>query len=257
MRSVYGPIDSWRLKRSLGVDLISQEGRVCTFDCIYCQIKRCQEITSQRRDFVEVQEVRDELVEALERIGDCVDYLTLSGMGEPTLAANLDEAIDMLGRVSDKPRAILTNGSLLHLEEVRRALRKLDYVIISLDSADERSFEDVNRPHEDIRFDDMIEGFRTFGENFDGTFAVEVMIVQENKALAEQIAELIRDLKVDEVQINTPLRPAVVEPLSEEDLREMKKYFEETGVKMVYEAKRTDTPDLDEDEIIRRGRSEG
>ncbi len=255
MKTVYGPIDSWRLQRSLGIDLISQEGRVCTFDCIYCQIKRCQEITAQRRKFVKIEEVREELVEALQKIGDKVDYLTLSGMGEPTLAANLDEGVEMIGEVSNKPRAILTNGSLLNLEDVRRSLEKLDYVIASLDAAGKESFAKVNGPHEDIDFDEMIEGFGTFGERFDGTFALELMLVQENKHLVEEMADLVSGLKVDEVQLNTPLRPAVVEPLKEEELEEMKKYFEDVSTKMVYEAKRTDTPDLNEDEIIRRGRS--
>lgn len=256
MKTIYGPIDSWRLKCSLGIDLISQEGRVCSFNCIYCQIKRCQEVTSQRRNFVEIYDVKKELVEALEKVGDRVDYLTLSGMGEPTLAANLGKAIDMLEKVSDKPKAILTNGSFLHLEEVRKELQKLDYVITSLDSAGKESFKRINDPHEEIHFDEMIEGFKTFGDSFGGTFAAEVMVTQVNKDLIRDIAELTRELNIDEVQLNTPLRPAVVEPLKEKDLKEMKKYFEDIPIKMVYEAKRTDTPDLDEDEIIRRGRSE-
>jgi len=169
MKYIYGPIDSWRLKRSLGVDLISEEGRVCSFNCIYCQISKCQELTSKRRKFVEIKEVREELVEALELVGDKVDYLTLSGIGEPTLASNLPEAVEMLKEVSDKPKAILTNSSLLNLEEVRKPLERLDYVIASLDAVDEDSFQKVNNPVEGIHFDEIIEGLRVFGENYSGT----------------------------------------------------------------------------------------
>ncbi len=255
MRSVYGPIDSWRLKRSLGVDLISEEGRVCTFNCIYCQITRCQELTSTRKKFVEIEEVREELLTALKKVGDKVDYITLSGMGEPTLASNLSEGVDMLEEVSDKPKAILTNGSLLHVEEVRRPLKRLDYVIASLDAADEESFEKVNDPAEGISFDSTLEGLRAFGKEHPGKFAVEMMFIEENKHLVEQMAELIDEIEVDEVQLNTPLRPSVVEPLKEEELKEMESHFDGVETKMVYEAKRTDTPDLDEEEVIRRGRS--
>jgi len=255
MRYVYGPIDSWRLKRSLGIDLISEKGRVCSFDCIYCQISRCQELTSRRRKFVEIEEVREELVEALELVGDKVDYLTFSGMGEPTLASNLLDAVEMLKEVSDKPKAVLTNSSLLHLEEVHRALERLDYVIASLDTVDEKSLQEVNNPAEAICFDNIMEGLRKFGENYGGTFAIEIMFVEENKHQVEKMADLVDPLNVDEVQLNTPLRPSVVEPLKEEELREMEKHFDFVSTKMVYRAKRTDTPDLDEEEVIRRGRA--
>jgi len=256
MRSVYGPIDSWRLKRSLGVDLISEKGRVCSFDCIYCQISRCQELTSKRRKFVEVEELREELIEALGMVGDNFDYLTLSGMGEPTLATNLKEAVEMLEEVSDKPKAILTNSSLLHLEEVQRPLKRLDYMIASLDAVDEESLEKINNPADGISFDKIIEGLRAFGENFSGTFAIEIMFVEENKQFVEKMADFVVDyLEADEVQLNTPLRPSVVEPLKEEELKEMESCFEGVKTKMVYEAKRTETPDLDEDEVIRRGRA--
>lgn len=255
MKAVYGPIDSWRLGRSLGIDLINQEGRVCTFDCIYCQIKKCQEVTSRRKEFVEIEYVKEELLETLEKVENQVDYLTFSGMGEPTLAKNLDEAVDMLEEVSDKPKAILTNGSLLSLKKVRRPLRKLDYVIASLDAVGKKSFERVNNPDDEIHFDEMIEGLRRFSEKYPGTLAVELMLIEENKHLIEEMAALVNRLGVNEVQLNTPLRPAVVEPLKEKELEEMKKYFEGVTTKMVYEVKRTNTPTLDEDEIIRRGRT--
>jgi len=255
MKYIYGPIDSWRLKRSLGVDLISEEGRVCSFNCIYCQISKCQELTSKRRKFVEIKEVREELVEALDLVGDKVDYLTLSGIGEPTLASNLPEAVEMLKEVSDKPKAILTNSSLLNLEEVRKPLERLDYVIASLDAVDEDSFQKVNNPVEGIHFDEIIEGLRVFGENYSGTLAIEIMFVKENKHLVEQMVELIDQLNVDEVQLNTPLRPSVVEPLKERELKALESNFDEVRTKIVYEAKRTDTPNIDEEDVIKRGRS--
>ncbi|MFP3872474.1 MAG: radical SAM protein [Candidatus Natronoplasma sp.] len=257
MRSVYGPIDSWRLKRSLGVDLISREGRVCTFDCVYCQIRECEAVTSKRQEFVEIDEVRTELSEALNLVGGHTDYITFSGMGEPTLAKNLDEGIDMVREVSDKPVAMLTNGSLLHKKEVQKAVRRSDYVIASLDAPDQELLKKVNRPCEYIHFEDIVEGLKDFSEHFDERFALEVMLIEENFKQVAEIGELVEEMDVDEVQLNTPLRPSVVPPLKEEELKEAKKYFEGVETKMVYEAKRTETPKLDDKEVIRRGRPKG
>ncbi len=255
MRFIYGPIDSWRLKRSLGVDLISQEGRICSFDCIYCQIQRSQKLTSKRKEFVDIEEVRNELEEALEKVGDKTDYITFSGMGEPTLALNLDEAVEMVKDVSDKPIAVLTNGSLFHLKEVREALKKVDYVIASLDASNEMNFKTINEPDDDTDLQRIIEGYKKFGDEYGGTFAIEVMFVQQNKDSAEDIAELVKDMAADEVQLNTPLRPSIVEPLDESKLKKFEKYFQPLETKNVYEAKRTDTPNMEDVDVISRGRA--
>lgn len=254
METVYGPIDSWRLKRSLGVDLISQEKRVCSFDCVYCQIEECKEITTERRRFVNLKRVRAELNDALNKIGDKVDYVTLSGMGEPTLASNLSEGIDMLHDITEKPKAILTNGSLFHLEEVRKPLNDLDYVISSLDAGDSKTFDRVNNPTPEINFKDILKGYKIFSKNYDGRFAIEIMITKENKESISAIASLIRDFDVDEIQLNTPLRPSIVEPVKAKELKEIESDFQDVETKIVYEEKRTKTANLDEEEIIRRGR---
>ncbi|MEF8873701.1 MAG: radical SAM protein [Candidatus Thermoplasmatota archaeon] len=254
MRSVYGPIDSWRLKRSLGVDLISQEGRVCTFNCVYCQIKRCQAVTSKRQKFVELEDLRGELIEALEIVGDHTDYLTFSGMGEPTLASNLREGVEMVNEVSNKPTAILTNSSLLHKNEVRNTLDRLDYVIASLDASDQEILKTINRPDENIHFKDIVEGLKGFSERFQGKFALEIMVIEENFSQILEISRLAQEMDIDEIQLNTPLRPSVVPPLNEKELQTTKDHFEDFETKIVYEEKRTETPNLDDKEVIKRGR---
>ncbi|MBS3816713.1 MAG: radical SAM protein [Candidatus Thermoplasmatota archaeon] len=257
MKSVYGPIDSWRLDRSLGVDLISRKGKACPFDCVYCQIKKTDSVTSKRRKFVSIEELREELDQALKRVGDLTDYLTFSGMGEPTLASNLAEGVDMLKEISDKQVAILTNGGLLYREDVREALQGVDYVITSLDAPDQEILEKVNRPSRDITFEKISHGLKRFSETYGGKLAVEIMVIEENKDHISEIARKIEGLDIDEVQLNTPLRPSVVPPVSEEVLQEAKSYFESTETKMVYEEKRTDTPKLDDEEVIKRGRPKG
>ena len=87
---IYGPVASWRLGRSLGVDAISQKEKQCSFDCVYCQIGRAKPIARRRKIFVPTEDILDEL-KRLPRVP--LDYITFSGMGEPTLAKNIGELI--------------------------------------------------------------------------------------------------------------------------------------------------------------------
>ncbi len=257
MKRVYGPIDSWRLGASLGVDLISTEGRTCSFDCNYCQIEDLLELTVERRKFVEITEVREELVEALEKVGDHTDYITLSGVGEPTLTSNLDEGVNMLNEVSEKPKAILTNGSLFSLKEVRDALQGIDYVIAQLDAPNEKVFREINRPVDGIRFQDLLEGYEKFREEYGGRFALEMMFTERNKDLGKEMAGIADDLGVDEIQLNTPLRSSMESSLDEETMmKKIEKDFKglKADVRMVYREKRKGTEVLDSKEVIKRGR---
>ncbi len=254
MKYVYGPLNSWRLKRSFGVDLISTEGRTCSFDCEYCQIQNINEITSERREFVDLEEWGKEVEEGLRDVGENVDYLTFSGTGEPTLALNFPEAVDAVKEITDKPLAILTNGSFFNVEEVREALMKLDYVIAELDAPNEEIFKKVSRPAEGIEFDEIISGYKKFSERYNGKFALEVMFTPNNKDYAEEIAELARKISPDEIQLNTPLRPCPVEHLSQEELKRLEQYFTGLDTINVYDSKRTKTKMLNEEEVIRRGR---
>ena len=122
MKIVYGPIASWRLGRSLGVDLICSEKKICTFDCIYCQLKEGK-ITSQRDKFVSLEKVKKELKSALKQTTP--DVITFSGMGEPTLATNMYETTKFIREFTRLPIAILTNSSLMDNENVQNDLKKL------------------------------------------------------------------------------------------------------------------------------------
>ncbi|HEX54610.1 MAG TPA: radical SAM protein, partial [Candidatus Altiarchaeales archaeon] len=114
MNSVYGPVPSWRLGRSLGVDPICGK-KVCNFDCIYCQLGRTSR-KAERRKFVEADKVREDIERIIDKVS--ADVITLSGTGEPTLAENLNEIIDVIREMTDLPIAILTNSSLLHKNEI-------------------------------------------------------------------------------------------------------------------------------------------
>lgn len=233
---VYGPVSSWRLGRSLGVDLICQEkGKVCSFDCVYCSLGKTTDLTTKRRVFVPTELVARDLKKAMGKVE--ADVVTFSGTGEPTLAQNLGEAIKVAREISGLPIAVLTNSSLMTREDVRRDLAQADIVIGQLDAPNEELFKRISRPHEKIVFEDVIEGMKKFREESKGKFALEVMFVPENKDFSKQIAAIARTIKPDEVQINTPLRPSSVNPLAQEELDEIKKAFEGMNVRSVYEAK--------------------
>ena len=127
---LYGPVPSRRLGRSLGIDVVPF--KLCTLDCVYCQLGKTTRKTLQRGDLVPVEEIlaelKDRLAEGLE-----ADFLTIGGSGEPTLHSRLGELIDGIKKITDIPVAILTNGTLLYKQDVRADCAKADVVLPSLD----------------------------------------------------------------------------------------------------------------------------
>ena len=251
MKSIlYGPVASWRLGRSLGVDIVSTGKKVCPFDCVYCQLGQTVRPVVRRREFIATSELARELGE----IGDIeIDYATFSGMGEPTLASNLGEAIGLVRSVLGKPVAVLTNSSLMPREDVRRELAQADVVIAKVDAPDELLYRRVNRPMIRCNLEDIIEAVRLFRSEYQGKLAIQMMFVDTNKGTAAGMAELAAGLSPDEVQLNTPLRPCAVSPLSSDEMAAIKREFSGlNNVIMVYEASRPQVLPLDEAETLRR-----
>ena len=139
--AVYGPVDSWRVGRSLGVDVLCVDS-VCSFRCVYCQLGRINVHTCERRVYVPTERVLADLHRSDWRGADAV---TLSGSGEPTLAANLGEVVCAVKWLTGKPVVVLTNSAHLSDAEVRRDLARADSVFCKLDAADEETFRRVNR----------------------------------------------------------------------------------------------------------------
>ena len=204
-RYVFGPVPSRRLGRSLGVDLVPF--KVCTYDCIYCQLGRTTCKTTERKEWVPLNEVCASLRGALDTKPD---FITLSGSGEPTLFSRPGELIRSIKDLTDVPVAVLTNGSLLSVPEVRAGLLEADLVVPSLDAGNERLFRIVNRPHEDIAFDRMVEGLIAFRQEYGGRYWLEVLLLGGITAVpaeVERIAEIARRIGPDRVHLNTATRP--------------------------------------------------
>lgn len=252
MKSVYGPVASWRLGKSLGVDLICSEKKICSFDCIYCQLEKTDEITNQRDLFVSLNTVRKDLKNALKKISP--DVITLSGTGEPTLAKNMDEAIQMIRELSDLPLAILTNSSLFYDSSVRESLCKLDIIVAKLDASNQEIFQKINHPASGVTFEKTLNGIKKLRKDFSGKFALQIMFMKENKEYAYELAEFAREINPDEVQINTPLRYCPVKPLPKKELDEIEMKFTGLNTLSVYTSPRPKTRPLDKLELIKRRR---
>ncbi len=208
-KHVFGPVPSRRLGRSLGVDLVPF--KTCTYDCIYCQLGRTTCKTVERKEWVPLRSVLREIQQRLE---SRPDYITLSGSGEPTLYSRLDKLIDAIHRMTDIPVAVLTNGSLLWQPEVRAQLRNADLVLPSLDAPDPERFEFINRPHPAISYERMLAGLEALRRDFAGKYWLEVMLLGGYTALnvpVRQIAEKVRRIRPDKVQVNTAVRPPAEE----------------------------------------------
>jgi wyosine [tRNA(Phe)-imidazoG37] synthetase (radical SAM superfamily) len=206
-RYVYGPVFSRRLGRSLGIDLVPY--KTCTYDCVYCQLGRTTHKTIERKEYVRVVDVLDELERKL-AAGPLPDYITLSGSGEPTLNSRIGEVIGGIKGLTHIPVAVLTNGSLLWVSDVSEALMAADLVMPSLDAGDERLFSYVNRPHGKIAFESMVAGLAEFTERFAGPVWLEVFLLAGVTGIAaevEKIARLAERIRPARVQLNTVSRP--------------------------------------------------
>ena len=249
---IYGPVSSWRLGSSLGIDPLSRKEKICTFDCIYCQLGKTEVFSSERKIFVPVAEIIKEigLLPSLD-----IDYITFSGTGEPTLAKNLGEIMRTIKKIRKEKIAILTNSSLMHRKDVQEDMLLADFVVAKLDAPLQRIFELVNKPIKTTKIENIIQAIKDFKSRYIGKLALQITFVKENKKYAPEIARIAREINPNEIQINTPLRPCGVQPLSEAELNVIKSYFNGLNTISVYDAeKKQCKPISSEDTLRRRGK---
>jgi wyosine [tRNA(Phe)-imidazoG37] synthetase (radical SAM superfamily) len=221
---LYGPVPSRRLGRSLGVDIVPV--KICSLDCIYCQIGRTTNKTIERAECTPTEQIIAELKQAVSKKIEA-DYITIAGSGEPTLNSQLGTIIDEIKKITDIPIAIVTNGTLFYKPDVRADCAKADVVLPSLDAGDEDTFIKINRPHPDINIEKLISGLCAFREEYSGQIWLEVFLIESVNSSPEQIAKInaaIRQIRPDKVQLNTAVRPTAeesVRKLSVQKLRDI------------------------------------
>jgi len=227
---LFGPVPSRRLGRSLGVDLIPF--KTCTMDCIYCQLGETTCAVSERGDYVPMQDVLAELGRWKKTDGQA-DHITLAGSGEPTLHVHFGDVFHWVKDHTGINSVLLTNGTLLHDPEVRKEAALADKVKVTLSAWDEASFQQIHRPAEGVTFDLLVKGEQAFRESYTGELSVEVFIVEGiNSKVSQvlQIAEVVRSIHPDRIDINTVVRPPAVKGVSaspEEHLKALTELFGE------------------------------
>ena len=205
---VFGPALSRRLGRSLGVDVVPF--KTCTYDCVYCQLGPTTVHTLERKAYVPLDEVLDELQRKLDS-GVEADYVTIGGSGEPTLYSEIGPLIAAIKSLTSTPVAVLTNGSLLWDPEVRDALNLADVVLPSLDASDAQAFLAVNQPIAAITYERMIAGLESFRKTYAGQIWLEIFLtapIDPQSAAIDRFIDCIGRIRPDKIHLNTLARPA-------------------------------------------------
>lgn len=207
---VFGPVPSRRLGKSLGINNIPPKG--CSYSCVYCQVGRTVHPMLEVREFYPIDQIVAEVSERVMEIrdrGEQLDYLTFVPDGEPTLDAHLGEVIERL-RVLGIRIGVISNASLLWLEEVRRAVGRADWVSMKIDAIREDAWRRINRPHSSLRLAEVLEGVTQFASEFRGELVTETMLVRGVNDDAEsirEIAEFLFTLRPATAYIGIPTRP--------------------------------------------------
>lgn len=254
---IYGPVSSWRLGRSLGVDPVSAEQKICSFNCVYCQLGKTTALSAERRVFVPTKEV---IAEIKKMPLSTIDYITFSGAGEPTLAKNLGDMIRATRKIRREKIAVITNSSLMNRKDVQTELASADFVLAKLDAGSETMLQKMNAPVPGINLRTIvgtIKGFRSF---YKGKLALQIMFTPINEEEAPQIAQLAKEIRPNQIEINTPLRPCGVSPLPQSKLSQIEQQFrkicgDKISITNVYTAeKKSVTPISRPDTLRRRGK---
>jgi len=228
-RYLYGPVPSRRLGRSLGIDLVPS--KICTYDCIYCQIGKATEKTLLRKEYIPKEEVLEEVKAFLSEEDSSFDHFSLSGSGEPTLHSEIRFIIEGIKALSSVPVAVITNGSLLCDEKVREDLLQADIVLPSLDAVSSEVFTKINRPHPAISAEKVIEGMVAFRKMYKGKIWLEILFckgVNDSREELERIKKAVERIQPDLIHLNTVVRPPSEEwaiPLNQEEMERIRTFF--------------------------------
>ena len=234
--TVFGPIHSRRLGVSLGINLMPDDGKVCTFDCLYCEAGYNSQGTGttgistrqQTRDALEAK------LSGMHAAGDPLDVITFSGNGEPTLAPEFPEIIDDTIALRDKfyPEAkvsVLTNSTRIFDPRVADALKKVDNNILKLDSAIEATMRLIDRPNsKEFTVGRVVEALR----QFEGTGIIQTMMLRGSHdgapldntkdAEVEALIEAYKAIKPREIMLYSIDRTTPEENLVKVPLEELK-----------------------------------
>jgi len=226
---IFGPVISRRLGVSLGVDLVPY--KTCTLDCVYCECGSTTDLVASVLEYVPTEDVKYELGRYLSSFPE-LDVITFSGAGEPTLHSGIGSIVRYIKEnFCEYDIAVITNGTLLHLNSVREGLQDVDIVMTSFDALDDDIFFSINRPHQDIRIQDMKNGLIEFKKSYKGKLWLEIFVIpdiNDSKEHIDKLREFINLVKPDKIQLNSLDRPgseAWVKPADADSLAAISSYL--------------------------------
>ncbi|MCK5682437.1 radical SAM protein [bacterium] len=210
---IFGPVPSRRLGLSLGIDLVPF--KTCTLDCIYCELGKTATPVSKRAAYVPFSQLEDEIRNffASNERAQQLDFITLSGSGEPTLNQDLPRVVKLLQQLSKTPIALLTNGTLFSLPEVRQEVLTLDLILPSLDVVSEELFRTLNRPAATLKSQEIIDGLVALRLEYSGQIWLEILFCKgfnDSPAEIERLIQATKAIKPDKIQLNTVVRPGAL-----------------------------------------------
>jgi GTP-binding protein len=235
MKYIYGPVKSRRLGLSLGITLTPY--KICSFDCIYCQLGKSAGTTVQRREYIPIQEIVNELklwIQNNSQQAKDLDYITFSGSGEPTLNIKIEQLIAEIKQIIAVPIAIITNASLVNIALVRHCLLAADLIIPSLDAVTPEIFQKIDRAAEDIKIDQIINGLIELRREFKGKLWLEVMLVKgvnDDLSQIRGLKEIANKINPDKIQLNSPVRTTTEDDILAVDKKKLEKFKEILGEK--------------------------
>ena len=215
MKYLYGPVKSRRLGFSLGITLTPH--KTCNFDCIYCQLGKTDKLASERKEYIRINDIVDELrmwLEANKEVARGFDFITLSGSGEPTLNVAFGDLISAIKQLTTYKVALLTNASLLADSLVRKQMLQADLIVPSLDAVTQELFVKIDRPDQNIMVENIINGLIALRREFRGKIWLEVMLVKgvnDDLRHIKKLRDAIEKINPDKIQINSPVRTTAEE----------------------------------------------
>jgi wyosine [tRNA(Phe)-imidazoG37] synthetase (radical SAM superfamily) len=244
---IFGPVSSRRLGSSLGINLLPPGLKVCTYNCIYCECGWTSHRNLEDSEFPARDLIKNALKERLTGLmksGETPDAITYAGNGEPTLHPDFEGIVDDSIKIRDliSPESkivVLSNGSLSHIESVKRALLKVDSNVLKLDSGIEDTYIKLNQPPAGWKLINIVNNLK----NFKGELIVQTLFIRGefrgkiiDNTTEKELTELLRlykEISPSEVMVytidrGTPLRGLMRIPYNE--LKSIAARIEKIGI---------------------------
>jgi wyosine [tRNA(Phe)-imidazoG37] synthetase (radical SAM superfamily) len=237
---VFGPVPSRRLGKSIGINNIPPKR--CTYSCVYCQLGKTHHMQINRETFYDpdgiIRQTKEKIIHAKEK-NEHIDYLTIVPDGEPTLDENVGVLIKKLKNLN-YPVAVITNSSLISQEDVRTDLELADLVSVKIDTIDNETWKQIDRPHGKLVLSEILEGLKLFSKKYNGSFCTESMLVRnlnDGEQNLSDLAKFISTLKPKISYLSIPTRPPAeswVKPATEKTLTQAYELFIDQEISTEY-----------------------